>query len=306
MRWRGRRESQNIEDRRGMRAGFPGRMPMGGRIGGGRIGGRGLAGGGLGAIVIVVVALLFGIDPGLLFEGASVGTPSQVGYQAQPAPTSNAGQDEDTKRFIAVVLAETETAWRGVFHELGHSYDEPTLVLFNGQVRSACGSASAAVGPFYCPGDQKVYLDLSFFEDLKSRFGAPGDFAQAYVVAHEVGHHVQNLLGILPQVDAMRRRVSNADANKLSVMLELQADCFSGVWARRANAASTLLEPGDIDEGLNAANAIGDDRLQRQAQGYVVPDSFTHGSSAQRQRWFRRGFENGSLETCDTFNAARL
>jgi len=301
MRWRGRRGSQNIEDRRGRRAGFPGRLPIGRRISG-----RGLAGGGLGTIVIVVVALLLGVDPGMLIGGSSVGTPSQVGYQPQPAPAPSPSRDDEMKRFIGVVLAETETTWRDAFHELGRSYGEPTLVLFSGQVQSACGFANAAVRPFYCPGDHKVYLDLSFFEELKSRFGAPGDFAQAYVVAYEVGHHVQNVLGILPKVDAMRRRASTADANHLSVMLELQADCFSGVWAHRADVSSQLLEPGDIDEGLNAANAIGDDRLQRQAQGYVVPDSFTHGSSAQRQRWFRRGFESGNLQACDTFNAKRL
>jgi predicted metalloprotease len=265
MRWKSGRQSDNIEDRRGMG------IPRGAKIGGV---------GGLGLLVIVVVGMLFGIDP------------SDV--------------EEELREFVAVVLADTEDVWHEAFGKMGRTYRPPTLVLFSGAVESACGIAGSAVGPFYCPLDQKVYLDLSFFEDLQARFGAPGDFAQAYVIAHEVGHHVQTLLGISQKVDKLRSRISPSKANQLSVRMELQADCLAGVWAYRANKARQILETGDIEEGLNAASAIGDDRIQRRTQGYVVPDGFTHGSSAQRVRWFRRGLDSGALQACDTFNAERL
>ena len=206
----------------------------------------------------------------------------------------------------SVVLAETEETWNELFAQMGRQYEEPVLVLFNGAIQSACGLADTAVGPFYCPGDHKVYLDLGFFDELRQRFGASGDFAEAYVIAHEVGHHVQTLLGISPRVEAMQRQLGDAGANQLSVRLELQADCFAGVWAARADASRQILEAGDVDEALNAANAIGDDRMQRRAQGYVVPDSFTHGTSAQRVHWFRRGLETGDVQGCDTFSADRL
>jgi predicted metalloprotease len=220
----------------------------------------------------------------------------------QVDPRRPAAGDEGAE-FVSVVLADTEDTWTGVFRTEGRSYREPTLVLFTGAVESACGFAQAAVGPFYCPGDQKVYIDLAFYEDLKNRFRAPGDFAQAYVIAHEVGHHVQNLLGISSRVQAARARASEADGNALSVLLELQADCFAGVWGHHANRTRQLLEEGDIEEGLTAASAIGDDRMQRQAGRYVTPESFTHGSSEQRVRWFRRGLEEGNLGACDTFSS---
>jgi hypothetical protein len=276
-----------------MDRGIPGRLP---------VGGRGIAGGGIGAVILIVLALVFGIDPTMLLQGT---TTSYV--EPEPAPRgAPAPADDDATRFVAVVLAETEDTWNGLFAQMGRRYEEPKLVVFNGAVRSACGFADAAVGPFYCPGDRNIYLDLSFFEDLRRRFGAPGDFAQAYVIAHEVGHHVQTLLGISPRVEALRRQSGELDANRLSVMMELQADCFAGVWAHRAKAGGQLLEPGDIEEALNAANAIGDDRMQARVRGYVVPDSFTHGSSAQRVAWFRRGLASGSPEVCDTFSAAGL
>jgi predicted metalloprotease len=306
MRWQNRQESDNVEDRRGM-GGVGG---MGGGGGGMRMPGRrtGLIGGGLGGLIIVLLLLFLGFDPGFLLQGAGgpgVGVPS--GFQPPPQQTAPASPGEDTlKRFVGVVLAETEQTWHEVFNELGRRYQEPKLVLFSGQVASACGYAGAATGPFYCPADQKVYLDLSFFEEMQHRFRASGDFAQAYVIAHEIGHHVQTLLGITQQVEAVRQRAGQADANALSVMLELQADCLAGVWAHRMQTSRPILEAGDLEEGLNAANAIGDDRMQRQAQGYVVPDSFTHGSSAQRVRWFKRGLESGDLRACDTFNAPQL
>jgi uncharacterized protein len=207
---------------------------------------------------------------------------------------------------VSAVLATTEDSWQDLFRQYGQRYDDPKLVLFSGAVRSACGLGQAAMGPFYCPGDEKVYIDLDFYQELKSRFRAPGDFAQAYVIAHEIGHHVQKLLGIMDQVEAVRQRMGSTEANALQVRVELQADCFAGVWANRAQESQKIIEPGDIDEALNAASAIGDDRIQKQTQGYVVPDSFTHGSSEQRVRWFRRGYESGKLETCDTFKAAEL
>ena len=224
-----------------------------------------------------------------------------------PAPSRQVdpAQDELTE-FVAVVLADTEETWQRTFERAGRRYEEPRLVLFSGAVRSACGFAEAAMGPFYCPADRKVYIDLSFYDDLKSRHGAPGDFAQAYVIAHEVGHHVQNLLGISDKVHSATRRMSQREANALSVRLELQADCFAGVWGYHANRDRQMLEPGDLEEALRAASAIGDDRLQKQARGYVVPDSFTHGSSEQRVRWFSQGFKSGDMSLCDTFDSARV
>jgi len=300
MRWRGRQGSSNVEDRRGQGGGFgggfgrggfglPGGMGGGPRVGipmGGRGGGIGLVG------LIVIIGILW-------FSGAFDGGGSQM-VGDQPGGATGVPSDE-AGEFASVVLADTEDTWGRIFQEGGERYREPTLVLFTGQVRSACGFASAATGPFYCPGDQKLYIDLSFFDELSRRFGAPGDMANAYVIAHEVGHHVQNLLGILPEVDQARRQSSQTRANELSVLLELQADCLAGVWAHDADAKG-LLEVGDIDEALNAASAIGDDTLQRQSQGYVVPDSFTHGSSAQRSQWFKRGYQAGSLDACDTFS----
>ncbi|HEX8130804.1 MAG TPA: neutral zinc metallopeptidase [Pyrinomonadaceae bacterium] len=282
MRWRGRRESTNVEDRRGMSRG-------------------GMAvGGGLGTIVLVALALLFGADPRELLDQGQ-GDPGQG---TQTARRVNP-QEEELKQFTSVVLAETEDVWNTIFQQAGRRYREPKLSLFTEQTRSACGVAGASVGPFYCPGDEKVYIDLSFYRDLKTRLGAPGDFAQAYVIAHEVGHHVQHLLGTMDQVDARRGRISEAEANRLSVRLELQADFYAGVWAHYA-ARRGIIEPGDIEEALGAASAIGDDRLQRQGQGYVVPDSFTHGSSEQRVRWFRKGYETGDIRQGDTFNARSL
>jgi len=299
MRWRDGRRSDNIEDRRGEGGGgFPGGMRMPGRIGipGGRAGA-----GGFGLIAVVVVALLLGVDPSQLLQGNLGGDSS--GYAPQ-APTD--AQEAELKDFVSVVLADTEDTWREQFRTLGSTYEEPKLILFSGAVDSACGFAQSAMGPFYCPGDRKVYLDLSFFQELADRFQAPGDFAGAYVIAHEVGHHVQNLLGIMDKVDAARRGASETDANAISVRLELQADCLAGVWAVNADRTRHILESGDVDEGLQAAAAVGDDRLQRQGQGYVVPDSFTHGSSEQRVRWFKRGFDGGRIDACDTFHADRL
>lgn len=276
MQWRGRRASTNVEDRRGMRG-----LPM--------------VGGGLGLLVIIVISLLTGADPRALLDLAGGG-----GGPAQTAPSTTAPTDEGAQ-FVSVVLADTEDVWNEQFAAMGRTYEEPKLVLFSGMVRSACGNASAAVGPFYCPGDRNVYIDLSFYDQLQQRFGAPGDFAQAYVIAHEVGHHVQNLLGISGKVDAARGRVSQAEFNRISVRLELQADFLAGVWAHHTQRAKQVLESGDLEEALNAATAIGDDNIQKQSQGYVVPDSFTHGTSAQRARWFRRGYQTGDFSQGDTF-----
>jgi hypothetical protein len=282
MRWEGRRESQNIEDRRGMRFGRAGGI-------------------GLGTIVLALVAAYFGVDPSVVLQNTQ---PS--GQQAEQVPYEESADEARLRKFVAVVLADTEDAWGAIFSAAGRTYEQPSLVLFSGAVESACGFAQAAVGPFYCPGDRQVYIDLSFYQDLQSRFGAPGDFAQAYVVAHEVGHHVQTLLGISERNMAARQRASEAEANALSVRQELQADCFAGIWAHNADRSRQLLEAGDIEEGLNAASAIGDDRLQKQSRGYVSPESFTHGSSEQRVRWFKRGFESGSVESCDTFATRNL
>ena len=280
MRWRGARRSSNIEDRRGRRSG-------------------GLAlKGGVPTILVILVAMYFGIDPTPLLQGVqsvNVNQPAQI----DPA------QDE-LAQMVSVVMADTEDVWNAVFQANGLNYREPTLVLFSGATQSACGMGQAAMGPFYCPADQKAYIDLSFYDDLRSRHGAPGDFAQAYVIAHEVGHHVQNLLGVSERVFRQRQSVSKTEGNRLSVMQELQADCFAGVWANRANQLRNMIESGDVEEALNAASRIGDDTLQRQSRGRVVPESFTHGTSAQRQRWFRRGLESGNPETCDTFSATNL
>lgn len=281
MRWQGGRRSSNVQDRRGMGSGL-------------------MIGGGAGAIVLALIAALFGIDPGVVLQQGGGGAPPPSGGGAPPA-------DDEMAQFVSAVLAYTEDTWDGVFREEGlGDYPEPTLVLFSGAVQSACGFAQAAVGPFYCPLDQQVYIDLSFYDQLRRELGAGGDFAQAYVIAHEVGHHVQTVLGISEQVQAASRGVGREEANALSVRQELQADCFAGVWANRTEAANAILEAGDIEEALNAASAIGDDRLQRQAQGYVVPESFTHGTSAQRTRWFTRGLQEGRIQACDTFSAAAL
>jgi predicted metalloprotease len=299
MLWRGGRRSENIEDRRGdggfstgTRGGM--RFPIGGRAGGL---------GGLGLVALVLLGLFFGVDPSVLLNGGS-GTPSSyVPSSPEPRTTRAPGAPDEAREFVSVVLADTEDTWRALFQQMGRTYQEPTLVLFSGLVDSGCGVAQSASGPFYCPRDHKLYLDTSFFDEMSRRFGASGDFAQAYVVAHEVGHHVQNLLGILPRVEAMQQQVDRTDANRIQVMVELQADCFAGIWANHAERSRHILESGDIEEGLNAAAAIGDDRLQKQAQGYVVPDAFTHGSSAQRVRWFKRGLEQGDPAACDTFNS---
>jgi hypothetical protein len=285
MRWKGRRRSQNVEDRRGRSVGR-----------GAAVGGVG----GIGFLLIVVLYLFLGGDPAQLMEQMpQAGGPSSS-TTAGPPP---AGQEELVD-FVSVVLADTEDTWNPIFASIGRQYQEPHLVLFSGQVRSACGMAGAAMGPFYCPADRKLYIDLSFYEELRRRFRAPGDFAQAYVIAHEVGHHVQNLLGINSEVQAQQRRVSKAEANELSVRLELQADCLAGVWGYHADRARNLLEAGDLEEALNAASAIGDDRIQRETTGRVVPDSFTHGTSAQRVKWFKVGFQTGDVAQCDTFRVA--
>jgi uncharacterized protein len=297
MRWRGRRESSNIEDRRGG-GDFAGlSFPTGGRRGGI---GRGAGVGGLGFVAFVVIAMLLGVDPAQIIN--SIEEPAPVSGSAPQQAGAN-----PLRSFVAVVLADTEDVWQEqLMRQTGQRYREPTLVLFSNGVRSACGVAGSAVGPFYCPADRKVYLDLDFFRMLRDRYRAPGDFAQAYVIAHEVGHHLQTLLGISQQVHEARGRLPAAQANALSVRQELQADCFAGAWAFHAEQTKSILEKGDIDEALRAASAIGDDTLQRRAQGYVVPDSFTHGTSAQRQHWFQRGLEKGRLKDCDTFNTPTL
>jgi uncharacterized protein len=278
MQWLGGRRSDNIEDRRGM--GVP----------------LGLAGGGIGTVVLILLAMFFGVDPGALLQGS--------GPQTSVEAPSGSPASDPQREFVAVVLADTEDTWRELFRDMRRTYSEPKLVLFTRAVESACGMAGAAVGPFYCPPDRKVYLDLSFFRALKDRFGAPGDFAQAYVIAHEVGHHVQNLLGLSEQVRTSDERMSKTGRNALSVRQELQADCFAGVWGHHAERRK-VLEPGDVEEALRAAAAIGDDRLQQERGGRVVPDSFTHGTSAQRTTWFKRGFDSGDPRRCDTFAAAR-
>ena len=268
MRWRGRAGSGNVVDRRGR--------------------GIGLIGGGAGAVLIAIVAMFFGVDPGAILQSDG---------EAPPQDPAN----DTLAHFVSVVLKDTEVTWSAIFRESGAEYQEPTLVLFSGAVESACGFAQAAVGPFYCPLDRHVYIDLSFFRELRDRFGAPGDFAQAYVLAHEVGHHVQTLLGVTQDVQARARGAPREVANALSVRQELQADCFAGIWGYHARNTLQVLDPGDLEEALAAASAIGDDRLQMQAQGYVAPESFTHGSAEQRREWFRRGFDSGDPRACDTF-----
>jgi predicted metalloprotease len=263
---------------------------------------RSAKGGGIGVMLLLLIAAFFGIDPSALLQGVSSTSVSNSGVPQ----SSNSAADNTLRDFVSVVLADTEDTWHELFRQLGGTYQEPTLVLFSGAVESACGFTEAAVGPFYCPGDQKVYIDLRFYQDLRDQYQAPGDFAQAYVIAHEIGHHVQNLLGIAQQIQALRGRLGPIEANALSVRQELQADCFAGIWAHHAHRSRHILEAGDIEEGLNAASAIGDDRMQRQARGYVTPESFTHGSSAQRVRWFKRGLVSGDLQSCDTFNVAQL
>lgn len=285
MRWEFGRRSRNVEDRRGMRVGGP------------------VVGGGIGAIVLAVIVTLLGGDPGVILDQVS----QSQGDQYDPNYQASSPEEEQLADFTKVVLGSTEDTWNELFRQAGADYKEPNLVLYSGRVDSACGRGEAAMGPFYCPLDEKVYIDLSFYRDLKVRHNAPGDFAQAYVVAHEIGHHVQNQLGISDQVQQLQQQASKTEANQLSVMLELQADCFAGVWARYANESGQVqLEQGDIEEGLNAASAIGDDRLQMEARGYVVPDAFTHGSSAQRVRWFKQGIQTGDPEQCNTFEAESL
>jgi hypothetical protein len=256
---------------------------------------------GIGTIALALVAMYFGVDPSFLFNGGGQDTQQQAPQERAPSQARPNAEDPQ-KRFVAKVLRETETTWTTIFQQNGRTYEVPRLVLFDGRTPTACGSGDAAMGPFYCPGDRQVYIDLSFYRDLQNRFHAPGEFAQAYVIAHEVGHHVQNLLGITRKVDATRGHVSERETNALSVKVELQADCFAGIWAKNEQARNKL-DPGDIQSGLNAAAAIGDDRLQRQARGTVVPETFTHGSSEQRVRWFTKGYEAGSVKDCDTFAA---
>ena len=288
MKWEGNRQSSNVEDRRNSGGGM-------------RMGGRNI---GIGTIVIALIGgWVLGINP-LTLLGVMSGGGSPVVQQSGPASAPPA--NDKMGQFVSTVLADTEDVWGELFRQGGAAYREPRLVLFRGAVGTACGTGQSAMGPFYCPGDQKVYIDLSFFDQLKHQLGAPGDFAQAYVIAHEVGHHVQNLLGISGQVDQMRGRVSQVEYNKLSVKLELQADCFAGVWAHHAHNQRQVLEQGDVEEAMNAAAKIGDDALQRAQTGQVVPDSFTHGTSAQRQRWFKSGLQSGSMKACDTFSAASL
>ncbi|TDH63013.1 hypothetical protein E2C06_08430 [Dankookia rubra] len=293
MRLDGERESENVEDRRGGGGGFGrGGIPIG------------VAGGGLGTVALVLLALFFGVDPRVILGGGEEAPPQSQVTENRSAPP--AGQDDGARRFVSQVLATTEDAWSDIFRRANRQYEPPNLVLFSGGTQSACGFAQTAVGPFYCPNDRKVYLDTAFFRDMERKLGAPGEFARAYVIAHEVGHHVQNQLGILGKVDRERRGMGETESNALQVRIELQADCFAGIWANRTEQMRRILEPGDVESGIGAAAAVGDDRLQRRAQGYVVPESFTHGSSAQRVRWFRTGLESGDIQRCDTFGTDRL
>ena len=295
MRWIGDRESENVEDRRGGGGGLP------------------VGIGGVGAIVVLLVGLFLGVDPSTLLALLSGdGTQQQTetrradddayGSSRMPEP----GRADPMRQFVSVVLADTEDVWSQLFNSMGRTYNDPKLVLYSQRVNSACGFASAASGPFYCPEDQKAYLDLSFFQEMNDRLNAPGEFAEAYVIAHEIGHHVQNELGILQRAHTERARSDERRSNAISVRIELQADCFAGVWAYHADRTKHIIEQGDVEAALNAASAVGDDRLRRQPHGTVVPDAFTHGSSAQRVRWFKRGLESGSLEQCNAFSAERL
>ncbi|CAN7565591.1 KPN_02809 family neutral zinc metallopeptidase [Mesorhizobium sp. LjNodule214] len=306
MLWRGRRQSDNVEDQRsdsggggGLGGDSPGqfRIPIGGRTGGGS------------SIFIVILVVLagwyFGFDPSQILGGGDSGAPGGGGQITDNSGSQDGGTgapaSDEMKQFVSTVLAETEDTWKGIFQANGLTYEDPKLVLFSSQIRSACGFASSAAGPFYCPGDHKVYLDMTFFQQLDQQFGASGEFARAYVIAHEVGHHVQNLTGILPKFNKMRQGMSEADANHMSMQVELQADCFAGVWAH-FTAQKGILEQGDMESALNAARQIGDDTLQKKMQGYVVPESFNHGTSQQRQTWLARGYKSGKLSDCDTFN----
>jgi predicted metalloprotease len=282
MRWKGRKESSNVEDRRGI-------SPRG----------KGLVGGGLGTIAIVIVVLLLGGDPTSIIQNV------QINDQTTSTNYTESANDKELAQFVSVVLAETENVWHAIFKEEGSTYREPKLVLFSGQVESACGVAGASTGPFYCPGDEKLYLDLSFFEELQNRFKAPSDFAMAYVIAHEVGHHIQKLTGVMDMMNDLRSRLSEEQYNKYSVRLELQADFYAGIWAHYTEQQD-LLESGDLEEALKAASAVGDDNIQKQAQGYVVPESFTHGTSEQRKKWFYKGFTSGDIRQGDTFGASDL
>jgi uncharacterized protein len=295
MRWIGDRESENIEDRRGIGGGLP------------------VGIGGVGAIVVVLVGLFLGVDPSTLLallngDGTEQQTETRrANDDGGSSRMPEAGRGDPMRQFVSVVLADTEDVWSQLLNSMGRTYDDPKLVLYSQRVNSACGFASAASGPFYCPEDQKAYLDLSFFQEMKDRFNAPGEFAEAYVIAHEIGHHVQNELGILQRAaHAERARSDERRSNAISVRTELQADCFAGVWAYHADRTKHIIEQGDVEAALNSASAVGDDRLQRQAHAAVVPDAFTHGSSAQRVRWFKRGLESGSLKQCDTFSAESL
>ncbi len=293
MKWEGNRESDNVEDRRASGAGGGGR---------GGIGGRGI---GIGTIAIALAAsFFFGINPMTVLNILSGGGAPEA--QVAQGPAQRPPADDRMAKFVGTVLADTEDVWKEIFTKGGSAYKEPKLVLFRGATQTACGAGEAAMGPFYCPGDQKVYIDLGFYQTLKERLGAPGDFAQAYVIAHEVGHHVQNLLGISGKMDQMRGKVSQTEFNALSVRLELQADCFAGVWAHHAQKSRQILENGDVEEAMNAAAKIGDDALQKGGSGRVVPESFTHGTSAQRARWFNNGLQNGSVKGCDTFSARQI
>ena len=292
MRWKTGRRSRNIEDQRGRRRK---RLPLGGKRGG------------IGTIIILLAAAYFGIDPAILnslLQGDSGLTGSSPQHQNQPVPQS--AESNQLADFVSVVLADTEDTWNAIFKQHGARYKEPKLVLFTDVVKSACGMGQSAMGPFYCSADQRVFIDLGFYHELKNRHNAPGDFAQAYVIAHEVGHHVQALQGISQKVHSAKAKLTKEEANALSVRLELQADCYAGIWAHHADRTRNLLETGDIEEALQAASAIGDDTLQRQAQGYVTPESFTHGSSAQRIKWFKQGLNNGDVASCDTFKAKSL
>ncbi len=285
MRWKNNRRSNNVEDRRGRRIS------------------KRAGGSGLGIIAIALIAMFFGVDPRMILQLAGG---IQQGQTTSTGPVQQSAEEQELANFVSAVLADTEDTWRPIFRQLGTQYKEPKLVLFSGSVRSACGMASSASGPFYCPADQKVYIDLSFYSQLRRQYKAPGDFAQAYVIAHEVGHHVQTILGISQQVYEQKQRSSKAKANEWSVRQELQADCFSGVWANHADKARQVLEAGDVEEALRAAAAIGDDNLQRQLQGYIVPESFTHGTSAQRVKWFKIGLQYGDINRCDTYSAKNL
>lgn len=280
MRWQGRRQSSNVEDRRGLSP-------------------KGMIGGGIGGIVIVLIVLLLGGDPTSLLQNIQTTDQTTTDY-------TETAEEKELAQFVSVVLAETEDVWHKIFSDIGKQYREPKLVLYTGSVQSACGTAGASVGPFYCPGDEKLYIDLSFYKELQSKFKAPGDFAMAYVVAHEVGHHIQNLLGTMEKVQSLRSRLSQEEYNQYSVRLELQADFYAGVWAHYTDKIEGILEEGDLEEALNAASAVGDDNIQKKMQGYVVPESFTHGTSEQRKRWFYKGYRTGDIRQGDTFNSDNL